>query len=367
MKYEHLQVSILHYSNTIIDTTKLFGMQIMELGELKALNKIGIKAYLYAKDVIGEHPNLKTIQYEDYYRMLYDIPYFLRFMDESSGSDIIQGNATPLLSVFSPERIINRFDGPVELPLTSEVKIRDIYSRVHYIFVSEHLKNYYLQLYPFLDEKKCHVLYNAVDQVNYDKKPENEKIKFLFCSRWSPEKGVFVLIEALRRLQKKRSDYEVFIAGGIQTIKKDGTVSKYETKVYNMIRELNNVHLLGYMPHKDLLNLYGDMDVLLFPSLWDEPFGLVPAEAAMADIPTIAFRTGALPEVVIHNQSGLLLNKSRYNLINSNRFLNAMNHIIDNRGKLSILGKNARIKVQEQFNWDAYTNNLLSIYEKVLS
>ena len=64
--------------------------------------------------------------------------------------------------------------------------------------------------------------------------------------------------------------------------------------------------VIGYVSHDELKSMLNKIDILLFPSLWDEPFGLVPAEAAMASTPTIAFSVGALPEVVIHNETGVL-------------------------------------------------------------
>ena len=50
-------------------------MQRMELNELRELEKIGVEATLYAKDVRGEHPNVKKIPYNDYDKHLFDLPF----------------------------------------------------------------------------------------------------------------------------------------------------------------------------------------------------------------------------------------------------------------------------------------------------
>jgi glycosyltransferase involved in cell wall biosynthesis len=53
--------------------------------------------------------------------------------------------------------------------------------------------------------------------------------------------------------------------------------------------------------------LFREADVLLCPSTWDEPFGLVVLEAYAAGLPVIASRVGALPELVEHEFAGLLV------------------------------------------------------------
>jgi glycosyltransferase involved in cell wall biosynthesis len=45
---------------------------------------------------------------------------------------------------------------------------------------------------------------------------------------------------------------------------------------------------------------------LLMPILWDEPFGIVMAEALACATPVLGFRRGAVPEVIIHGQTGFV-------------------------------------------------------------
>jgi glycosyltransferase involved in cell wall biosynthesis len=46
---------------------------------------------------------------------------------------------------------------------------------------------------------------------------------------------------------------------------------------------------------------------LLFPSLWEEPFGLVLAEAQAAGTPAITFDTGAAREIILPGETGYIL------------------------------------------------------------
>ena len=360
-----MKVSILHYSNSIIDLNKIFGMQRMELNELRELEKIGVEATLYAKDIRGEHPNVKKIPYHDYDKHLFDLPYYTRFVDMNKHADILQGNATPLLATLQPEKTLLRFDGPVDFPMADNSAILEAYKRVNYIFVSNHLKNYFFSQYPFIPNKKAHVLYNAVDYSKQVPKQTKEKMQLLFCSRWVGYKGFFVLLDALKLLEKKRDDYEVYIAGGTHSTSKSNDNALYEEKIRNKIDKIRNVKVIGYVPHDELKSMLNKIDILLFPSLWDEPFGLVPAEAAMASTPTIAFSVGALPEVVIHNETGVLIKKSKYDFINARRLSNEIYKCLDNPMAIRKLGSNARTRCENRFNWDVYMQKLLNIYKKI--
>ncbi len=51
---------------------------------------------------------------------------------------------------------------------------------------------------------------------------------------------------------------------------------------------------------------------LVFPSRWNEPFGMGLIEAAACGVPSIASRMGAIPELVIDNQTGLLFDPQNF-------------------------------------------------------
>jgi glycosyltransferase involved in cell wall biosynthesis len=58
---------------------------------------------------------------------------------------------------------------------------------------------------------------------------------------------------------------------------------------------------------KDLPAILSNIDVIVIPSLWHETFSIVAREALLSGTPVVASEVGALPEIVEHEQNGLLV------------------------------------------------------------
>jgi glycosyltransferase involved in cell wall biosynthesis len=67
-----------------------------------------------------------------------------------------------------------------------------------------------------------------------------------------------------------------------------------------------NVRLFRSLPNDEVLALMRRARAFLFPISWDEPFGLVVAEAMAAGTPVIGTPRGSLPELVEHGVTGFL-------------------------------------------------------------
>lgn len=118
----------------------------------------------------------------------------------------------------------------------------------------------------------------------------SEKIKVLFIGRLDRQKGYDLLIEAARALGDK---LDVRLIGA-------SVVSKFRTGDLP-----SNVSLLGWMDRNQIEAELDQADMVAIPSRW-EAFGLVAIEAMRAAKPIIAFRIGALPEIVEDGTTGVL-------------------------------------------------------------
>ncbi len=119
----------------------------------------------------------------------------------------------------------------------------------------------------------------------------------LFAGRLSPEKGVADAIEIARRAGRHLS-----LAGGIYD------TAYFEQAIQPQLHaRKHDLEYVGQLPHPDLWALMGHASALLLPINWEEPFGLVAAEAMAAGCPVIAYARGALPEIIKDGETGFLI------------------------------------------------------------
>ncbi|TMK90701.1 MAG: glycosyltransferase family 4 protein, partial [Actinobacteria bacterium] len=74
---------------------------------------------------------------------------------------------------------------------------------------------------------------------------------------------------------------------------------------------LDGIEYLGEVTHGQKVELLQDARVTLFPIEWEEPFGLVMIESMACGTPVIATRWGAVPEVIEHGRSGIIVDTYR--------------------------------------------------------
>lgn len=111
-----------------------------------------------------------------------------------------------------------------------------------------------------------------------------EGLRVGFLGRLDPTKGVETLLAALRTLRDLPLD--VAIAGRGQPA--------YEAELRAMAEGLP-VRFLGHVDPESLLD---DIDVLVVPSVWHEPFGRVVQEAFSFGVPVIGSEAGGIPEAI---------------------------------------------------------------------
>lgn len=122
---------------------------------------------------------------------------------------------------------------------------------------------------------------------------------FALAGRLVEVKGAQVAVRALRRLHDEGIEARLDIAGAgdqrkaLETLIGDSGLEGY-------------AQLLGQLTHAQLFDLLQRSTALLVPSLFEETFCQVAAEAAQAGLPVLASRIGALPEVVVDGTTGLL-------------------------------------------------------------
>lgn len=116
-------------------------------------------------------------------------------------------------------------------------------------------------------------------------------VKILYLGRIDRAKGVFEVLEAVQQVK----GIELYLGGLVL----DNTIQeKIDNHGYPP-----NIKFLGFINPEDLL---GEIDAVIVPSRWHEPFGRVVIEAYQYGKPVIASDRGGLPEIVIEGKTGFL-------------------------------------------------------------
>jgi glycosyltransferase involved in cell wall biosynthesis len=117
----------------------------------------------------------------------------------------------------------------------------------------------------------------------------------IYAGRLSPEKGAAEAIEIAR-------------AAGIPIeVYGDSYDPDYARDQIDPRRADPNVSVHSGVPRATLWEAMAGAAVVLCPARWDEPFGMVAAEAQACGTPVVAFRRGALAEVIVDGVTGLLV------------------------------------------------------------
>lgn len=113
----------------------------------------------------------------------------------------------------------------------------------------------------------------------------------------------------------------------------------------------DNVQFLGYVNNEELAEKYAELNLCCILSR-RESFGVSAVEAGACEIPVICTNVGGLPEVVIHEKTGLVVKE------NLDEITQAVLRLLLNEEERERLGKAARKSVEERYNW---TENLLTM------
>ncbi|MBH1980381.1 glycosyltransferase family 4 protein [Candidatus Saccharibacteria bacterium] len=117
-----------------------------------------------------------------------------------------------------------------------------------------------------------------------------EKTRVLYAGRLHPEKGIYTILEMLHYREIKRLNMEMTIVMAGQHVE-TGKVIASMLKSYPYARLVDPVRDVASMAV-----LLAETDILLMPSVFEEPFGMLSVEAQHAGCRVIASSLGGLPE-----------------------------------------------------------------------
>ena len=133
--------------------------------------------------------------------------------------------------------------------------------------------------------------------------PPRDRLRIAYASLVAPYKGVDVLIEALSLLHDAGVDFVATIAGGTFVPEFAEALKEFVVAQGMQVK----VQFPGVLSRQELIELYKTHNVLVFPSRFEEPFGISQIEAMAAGLTLVTSGTGGAREVIAASgQDGLL-------------------------------------------------------------
>lgn len=187
-------------------------------------------------------------------------------------------------------------------------------------------------------------------------------LNVLFVGRLEKRKGLDALLEAIPHVIK-HSDTVAFEIVGDNTLVNERDIT-YKDEFLAKHRDagwIERVRFVGKVTDEALEKSYRDADIFVAPSRY-ESFGLIFVEAMRAGKPSIGCDTGGIPEVVLHEETGLLVP------VDSSRSLaDAIIRLVDEPELRSRLGAQARRRYLERFTAARMANDSLGLYDNAIA
>ena len=103
--------------------------------------------------------------------------------------------------------------------------------------------------------------------------------------------------------------------------------------------------------------LYAAADIVVYPTVGEEPYGLVPVEAMSCARPVVASRSGGITETILDGVTGFIVPRNDIEALTDR-----VARLVTDRRLARRLGNSGRRHVEEHFNGRTYVRRLMHRY-----
>ena len=186
---------------------------------------------------------------------------------------------------------------------------------------------------------------------------KEDVLNFLFLSNMVVTKGPLVLLDACAILKKNGCKFRVNFVGAetpdVSALRFGSLIDSYGLKGY--------VSYCGPKYGKEKTEILDASDILILPTS-NDCFPIIIIEAMEHGLPVISTYEGAIPEIVIHNKTGLLVEQE-----NVQALADIMEKLINEPDRCINFGLKARERFLEFYTLDNFVDNLLMVFDQILA
>lgn len=221
--------------------------------------------------------------------------------------------------------------------------------------ISFEAKNYYIAISERQKElakdlEIYDVNYNGIDVKRFQFNNQGGD-SLIWIGRIVPEKGLKTAIEVANK-----TNLPLKIIGSVADQK------YFDKEIQTKIDKSNQIEYLGEKTGGELVKIYQDAKILLFPIDWEEPFGLVLTEAMACGTPVVAFDRGAVSEIIKDGVTGFICPPNDVEAM-----VGAVKKIYDMpEAKYQWMRQNCRQHVEDNFTIKKMVNGYEEVYDRII-
>jgi glycosyltransferase involved in cell wall biosynthesis len=218
------------------------------------------------------------------------------------------------------------------------------------VFVCEHDRQLAERYGILVRCRRTQVIRNAIEVDDLPTaSPRDDRL--VFAGRLVEQKDPLMLVEVLDRLRAERIGLLVIGDGPLRAAMHERAAG---------LGLLARIEFRGALPHEAAVDALAEGGILLLPSRW-EGLPVVALEAMALGLPVVAAAVGGVPEIVVHGETGLLVERrTAQDYADAVRLLRRDRHLRDR------LVVQARCRVKERFSWTAAKRDYLDLYRRLL-
>ncbi|MCR5430301.1 MAG: glycosyltransferase family 4 protein [Eubacterium sp.] len=185
-------------------------------------------------------------------------------------------------------------------------------------------------------------------------KNDNKKI-LMYVGRIEPRRNIIFLLDVFKSVYKEDNNTKLLIVGRGE--------KEYKDKCFEHAREIgieDAIMYEEYIDQKYLPLVYSYADVFLLPTIY-EIFGMVMLEAMYFGAPVITTYNGGSDMLIDNNENGIIIDN-----FNVGEWKESIIGLLNDSEKKDRIVKNAKIKIENEFTWDALVDKFIGVYEKRL-
>lgn len=209
----------------------------------------------------------------------------------------------------------------------------------------------------YFKKAKYSCVYNAIDidKYNLDKIYEEKLsreisyMNFVYLGALSNHKGLIELVEAFKGIDNKNIKLHIAGKGHLEEFVIESALNDDRIKYH------------GFITGDKLDELLKKGDVLVAPSLWNEPFGRIVLDAYKFAMPVVVSNNGGLPEIVDNGKTGVVLKDTTISSIQR-----SLTYFAENKSIIKAMLISTRNKIEE-FTIDKQVEYFIKIYKELNS